>query len=252
MLKKLGGIFAPKPSAGPHKKNLCLPVILLIRDRLKLALNGRDVKSVLMQRLVRIDGKVRTDSTYPVGFQDVVSIDRSNEHFRILIDPKGRFVLHSIPQKEASYKLCRIKKVVHCRRGLPIVVSHDARSLHVLEQHSKVNDTVVFNISSNTIMERLKFEAANLVVVTNGHNAGRIGLIITLDKHTGSYTTVIVRDAIGRNLMTRTCNVFVIGKGNEPKISLLKSKGVRWTILQEQKKLVKFQAMNGSTHVDIL
>merc|ERR1711907_624971 len=81
MSKKLGGIFAPNPSAGPHKKRECIPMILLLRDRLKYALNGKEVKSILMQRLVRIDGKIRTDSKYPVGFQDIVSVDRAHEHF---------------------------------------------------------------------------------------------------------------------------------------------------------------------------
>ena len=35
---------------------------------------------------------------------------------------------------------------------------------------------------------------------------------------------------------TRQSNVFVIGKGNKPLISLPKGKGVRLTILQEQAK----------------
>ena len=32
-----------------------------------------------MQRLVKVDGKVRTDKTYPVGFQDVVQIPKTGE-----------------------------------------------------------------------------------------------------------------------------------------------------------------------------
>merc|ERR1712224_4242 len=236
MSKKLGGIFAAKPSVGPHNKKECIPIILLLRDRLKYALNGREVKSILMQRLVKIDGKVRTDSTYPVGFQDILSVDRTDEHFRMLIDPKGRFVLHNIAYNEAHYKLCKIKKVVQSSGGIPIAVSHDARSLRFPDLMVKANDTVVLDISSNTIMETIKFETKNLAIVTHGHSAGRIGLVISLDKHTGAHTIVIIRDAIGRNLMTRKENVFVLGTGDQPKISLLKSKGVRWTILQEQQK----------------
>jgi small subunit ribosomal protein S4e len=33
---------------------------------------------------------------FPVGFQVVPSIDRSNENFRMLYDVKGRFQLHAI------------------------------------------------------------------------------------------------------------------------------------------------------------
>jgi small subunit ribosomal protein S4e len=73
------GPQAPKPSAGPHKTRECLPLILLLRNRLKYALTGKEVTSILMQRLVEVDGKVRTDKTYPVGFMDVVDIPKTGE-----------------------------------------------------------------------------------------------------------------------------------------------------------------------------
>uniref|UniRef100_A0A0D3AGS8 Ribosomal protein S4e central region domain-containing protein n=4 Tax=Brassica TaxID=3705 RepID=A0A0D3AGS8_BRAOL len=46
-----------------------------------------------MQRHIQVDGKVRTDKTYPAGFMDVVSIPKTNENFRLLYDTKGRFRL---------------------------------------------------------------------------------------------------------------------------------------------------------------
>ena len=53
MLNKMGGVWAPKPSCGPHKQRECLPLLLIM---------------ICMQRLVKVDGKVRTDSTFPAGF----------------------------------------------------------------------------------------------------------------------------------------------------------------------------------------
>merc|ERR1712065_30990 len=70
MLDNLSGKWAPKPSAGPHKSRECLPLVIFLRNRLKYALNGKEVVSILMQRLVKVDGKVRTDKTYPTGFMD--------------------------------------------------------------------------------------------------------------------------------------------------------------------------------------
>lgn len=48
----------------------------------RYALTGKEVKMILMQRLVRVDGKVRTDTTYPAGFMDVIELEKTNEHFR--------------------------------------------------------------------------------------------------------------------------------------------------------------------------
>ena len=94
MLDKLGGVWAPRPSTGPHKLRECLPLIILLRNRLKYALTGKEVKYILMQRLVKVDGKARTDSTYPAGYQDTITIEKTNEHFRLLYDIRVRFQVH--------------------------------------------------------------------------------------------------------------------------------------------------------------
>ncbi|KAL9343903.1 hypothetical protein Peur_064334 [Populus x canadensis] len=65
MLDKLGGAFAPKPSSRPHKSRECLPLILILRNRLKYALTYHEVIAILMQRQVLVDGKVMTDKTNP-------------------------------------------------------------------------------------------------------------------------------------------------------------------------------------------
>jgi small subunit ribosomal protein S4e len=41
---------------------------VLLRNRLKYALTYDEVKKIVMQRLIKVDGKVRTDKTYPCGF----------------------------------------------------------------------------------------------------------------------------------------------------------------------------------------
>jgi hypothetical protein len=57
-----------------------------------------------MQRLVKVDGKTRVDKCYPAGFMDVVSIDKTDEHFRLIYDQKGRFVVHRITALEAQVR----------------------------------------------------------------------------------------------------------------------------------------------------
>ena len=58
------------------------------------ALTYREVKMIVMQRLIKVDGKVRSDMFYPAGFMDVVTIDKTKENFRLLYNTKGRFMLH--------------------------------------------------------------------------------------------------------------------------------------------------------------
>ena len=81
-----------------------------------------------MQRLIRVDGKVRTDTTYPTGFMDVISIEKTGENFRLVYDTKGRFAVHRITNEEAEYKLGKVKRVQLGRGGVPFLVTHDART----------------------------------------------------------------------------------------------------------------------------
>lgn len=68
MLDKLGGVFAPRPSQGPHKLRESLPLVIFLRNRLKYALTNTEVTKIVMQRLIKVDGKVRTDPNFPAGF----------------------------------------------------------------------------------------------------------------------------------------------------------------------------------------
>ena len=105
MLGKMDGAFAPKPSAGPHKMRECLPVCLILRNRLKYALTGQECKQICMEKCVKIDGKTRTDYNYPAGFMDVVEMEKTEDRFRLLYDTKGRFVRQRLTAEEASHKL---------------------------------------------------------------------------------------------------------------------------------------------------
>ncbi|EPQ28652.1 uncharacterized protein PFL1_03955 [Pseudozyma flocculosa PF-1] len=234
MLDKLSGTYAPRPSNGPHKLREALPLIILLRNRLKYALNGREVTAITAQRLIKVDNKVRTDPTYPTGFMDVVSIEKSGEHFRILYDVKGRFIVHRITAEEAQYKLLKVKKVQLGARGVPQIVTHDARTIRYPDPLIKVNDTVKFDLENNKLDTFIKFEVGALVMVTGGRNQGRVGAITGRERHLGGFDIVHVRDTLGRDFSTRLSNVFVIGEGGKPQISIPKGGGIKLSITEER------------------
>jgi len=234
MLDKLGGTYAPRPSPGPHRLRESLPLTILLRNRLKYALTGREVLSIVAQRLVKVDGKVRTDTTYPTGFQDVVSLEKSDDHFRILYDVKGRFAIHRITHEEASYKLLKVRRVALGARGVPYVTTHDGRTIRYPDPAIKVNDTVKFDIEQNKITDFVSFETGNVAMITGGRNMGRAGVIVHRERHIGGFDIVHVRDVLDRTFATRLTNVFVIGEGTKPWISLPKGKGTKLTIAEER------------------
>ena len=63
ILDKLDKIFAPGPYTNIYKLRECLFLILFLRNRLKYALRGDEVKAFCMQWSFEINSKVWTDIT---------------------------------------------------------------------------------------------------------------------------------------------------------------------------------------------
>jgi len=250
LLDKLSGVFAPKPSSGPHKTRECLPLIILLRNRLRYALTRREVRLIVKQRIIKVDGKTRTDSTYPSGFMDVISIDKTNENFRLLYDVKGRFVAQPITPNEAKYKLCKVKRVELGAKGIPYASTHDGRTFRYPDPSIKVNDSVKLDLETGKITDFVRFDVGNLVMITGGRNLGRVGVIVSREKHPGSFEIIHVKDAAGQSFATRLQNVFVIGKGTKSLVSLPRKKGIKRSVLEEselaKKQVAEQQAQQQS------
>jgi len=211
-------------------------------------LTRREVIIVTARRLVKVDHKIRTDINFPTGFMDIVSIDKTDQQFRILFDTKGRFVLHNVPAEEAQFKLCRVKNVIVGSKAsvghnpfkpgrdgaIPFLVTHDGRTIRYPDPLIKTNDTIKVDLKTGKISGHLKFETGNISIITKGSNIGRVGVIVHTDHHPGSFDIVHLRDRNGVNFATRLANVFVIGDSTDPWISLPKGKGIKLSILEER------------------
>jgi len=241
MLDKMGGTWAPRPSTGPHKLRECLPLVLILRNRLKYALTKKEVQQICMMGLVKVDGRRRTDPNFPCGFNDVISLDKTDEHFRMLFDVKGRFVLHRLNNNkfadENSFKLCRVNRLALGAKGIPAISTHDGRTIRYPDPLVRVNDVVKVDLASGKMTDIIKFETGATCVVTKGKNNGRMGTITSRDKHPGGFDIVNIKDAKGKAFATRIGNIFVIGKKDEANmISTPKGRGIKENILEERKK----------------
>jgi len=238
MLDKLTGVWAPRPSTGPHKLRECMPLIILLRNRLKYALTYNEVKMIVKQRLIKVDGKIRTDMTYPAGLMDVISIDQTREHFRLLWDTKGRFAVHKISAEEAEYKLCRVKKVAMGKKKLPYVVTHDGRTVRYPNPDIKANDTIKLNLTTGEIDGFLKLEVGKMVSVIGGNSIGRVGVMTHREKHPGSFDVIHIKDKSGASFATRLTNVMVIGT-EKPWVSLPHNEGIRLNVVEDRQRRLK-------------
>jgi len=241
MLSKLGGKYTARPSTGPHKLRECLPLTVLLKNRLKYALTGKDVFAIVKDKegMVKVDNKIRRDPSYPLGVMDVVSLEKTGEHFRILYDVKGRYQAHKIDAKEAGFKLCKVVKKQMGANKIPYIVTHDGRTVRFPHPDIKKNDSIKFNLESGEVDGLIKFENGASILVTGGNNIGRVGILQHVEKHPGSFDIAHVKDSNGHAFATRIGNIFVIGEGKKPIISLLKNKGIKLNLIEERNERLK-------------
>merc|ERR1711877_83722 len=236
-----GGVYSVRSKSGPHKLRESMPICLFLRNRLRYALTAKEVETILKQRLIKIDGKVRTDSHFPSGFMDVIQIEKTQENFRLIYDVKGRFTIHRITNQEAKYKLCRVREIKTGPKNVPFLYTSDGRTIRFPDPAVRVHDSVQVDIATGKIQDTIRFDTGNLCMITGGANSGRVGTIMSRERHQGSFDIVHIKDSNGHTFATRLAYVFVIGKGNKPYISLPKGAGLKLSVAEERDKRLQRQ-----------
>ena len=200
MMNKMDGVFAVRPAQGPHKLRESIPIQILLRDKLGVAMNATEVDTILHQKegLVKVDNKVRRNPKFPCGLMDLFEIPKMNKTYRVLYDTKGRFTLVKVDKKEKDFKLCRIQKKFIGPNKICYFVTHDGRTLKFLDTEIEIQDSIKFNIRTNKVEGVYKMKVGNLAYCMKGNNIGRVGTIQGINKLDGQHDLVTIKDKNGQ------------------------------------------------------
>jgi small subunit ribosomal protein S4e len=169
-----------KPNPGPHKAELALPINLIIRDILGYANNLKEVKFILRNKNVAVDGIRRKDYRFPVGLFDVLSFNDAEEYFRVILGTNGKIDLIKIDKRESNHKVCKIigKSVVKGKIQLNL---NDGKNIFVDDHGYKVGDTVLLALNGKiSIKEKISLGKNSLIYITGGKRVGSTGKIIDI------------------------------------------------------------------------
>ncbi len=169
-----------KPRPGPHPGDRSMPLLLFIRDMLKLADNSKEAKRILNEGEVIVNGRVRKDLKFPVGIFDILSIPRIKENYMVLIDKKGKLSLMKIGQEEASRKLCRVNGKRMLKGGQTQLNLHDGRNILLGEELAdkiKTKDSLMLSLSDPEILQHFSYKEGSKVMVIGGKHSAQIGEI---------------------------------------------------------------------------
>ncbi len=185
-----------------------IPLLVVIRDILKIANNAREAKRIINEKNIHIDGVARTDYKHMVGLFDIVSIPATNEYYRVLLDSKNRFKLFK--EDANAGKLCRINNKTIVRKGAVQLNLHDGTNVLGSNDY-KTFDTIILDTKDRKIIKHLPYKTGNLAMVVGGEHSGEIGKIKQIRKVRGSGTNMV---AISneREFETIEAYVYVIGE----------------------------------------
>lgn len=147
----------------------CVSVVVAIRDMLKLADTSKEVKGMIHNKMLKVNGKIAKDLHDPIN---LFSIFHADKNYKLSILPTGRFVF------EETKDTTRILKIIgktsmskdNFQYGL-----HDGTNV-ATKQSFSVGDTLILDFE-NKILKHIALDKGKNVFVFSGSNVGKTGRV---------------------------------------------------------------------------
>jgi len=194
--QKKGVVWVARVNPGAHPSNEGTPLVLILREILEYANTSREVKLILNNKQVLIDGVRRKDHRFNVGLMDTISIPEIKENYRVSIGENGKLSLVKIDEKESKSKICKIKGKGLCKGKTQLRLS-DGRTILADKGSYKTSDSIVISVPDQKIISHLKFEKGSSVLLIAGKRIGIKGTveeikenIVTIKSKSGKFETL--------------------------------------------------------------
>jgi len=205
-IKKKGIKWVTKPLPGPHKIELGLPLNIIFKDFLGFAKTNKEVKSIVNNEEVLVDGIRRKEIKFIIGLMDVITIPKIKSSFRILFNKKGYLVVKKIEDKEAKVKLAKIVGKTSVKKKIQLNL-HDGKSILVEKDSYKVGDSILIEVPSQKIVDHFKLEKGSSIFLTSGKYIGSVGSLKEIEQK-----NIVYKSSANEDHITLKKYAFVVGK----------------------------------------
>ena len=164
--------YAIKAKPGSHARDQSVPLGFIIRDLLNMAETLKEVKIILNNGKVQVNGKVEHSYSLPVGLFDIISIPEIKKKYRMILDRKGRLETEEIDEKTGSEKYCKVigKRMI---RGKKMELTTDDGRTLPADDKVNVGDTLKVQLPEQKVLKTIKMEKGKQAYVISGKHAGK-------------------------------------------------------------------------------
>jgi small subunit ribosomal protein S4e len=185
--------FISKTAPGPHNAN-AMPIAVWLRDHMDFARNMKEIKQILRQKDVIVNGRPCRDPKMGVGIFDIVSLPKVNKYYRILRGNDGRHVSIEIDAESAKTRLCKIKNKTTVAGGKVQLNMRDGSNL-LADNSYKSGDSLVLSLEPENrfkIVGHFPFAVGNMAMIIGGKHSGKVARILEIIKVPGSVPNKII------------------------------------------------------------
>lgn len=225
-LDKHSGKYAVRPLPGPHSKELSIPLKYIIARFLKVANTSKEVDYIISSKMISINGKNVGCGKFRVGLFDIITVKKTNQHFRLYLGANRKFKLHKVSSDESRFRITKVLSK-HSYNSIPLTSTLDGFNFKFANPAICIGDTVKVDIQTNKIVDSLPIEVGKVAYVYSGPNAGRIGVVKRVDVSIDGKTTFQIQDRNQKSFNVPSSKVMSIGDGSSTLVSLDENDGVR-------------------------
>lgn len=213
--------FVTKTAPGPHNAN-AMPVAVWLRDHMGYAKTLREVKQILHQRDLLVNGKPVTDSRMGIGIFDIVALPKIDKYYRILRDRNGRHKSIPIEASNAETKLAKIVGKTTVPGGKVQLNLRDGSNV-LADNTYRPRDSIVLSLKPEdryAILDHFPYQVGNMAMVIGGRHSGNVARITEIIPVPGSVANRVVLEdeTAGQRFETVDTYIYMIGR-KEPAIA---------------------------------
>jgi small subunit ribosomal protein S4e len=208
--------FITKTAPGPHNAN-AMPIAIWLRDHMSLALNMKEVKQILGQNDVIINGRPCRDPKMGIGIFDIIALPKIGKYYRILRDKNGRHVSIEIDAEASKTRLCKVMNKTVITGGKVQLNMRDGANL-LADNTYKAGDSIVLSLEPETrfkIVDHFPFAVGNMAMVIGGRHSGNVARIVDIVKMSGSVPNKIILEDEATNTKFETISPYIYMVGRQ-------------------------------------
>ncbi|MDD4353314.1 MAG: hypothetical protein PHN56_02540 [Candidatus Nanoarchaeia archaeon] len=213
-LSKKKTTFVARPTPGPYTKEMSLPLIVILRDHLKVLTTKQQAKVLANSKNLLVNNKAVSDLNYAIGLFDTISLPTIEKYYRLVLDYKGGLKLITIDKKESNVKLLRVDNKKRLKKGVIQFNLSGGRNL-LSKDNFSIGDSLLFDLSKNVVIKKLPIKIGSKVLVIKGRHAGETPMLSGFKE----FENITKDRAILKNkdstYQTMKDYIFVLGEGKE-------------------------------------